>query len=161
FGHLADLRQRGGALARQRLRDPLLPSPALPGPERAEGDPWRHHRPGRLDRPGDLLSPPLRDRAERRAQRSFALCPHGFGLAVIFRRGLSFRGLTLFSVMLCNRHMRRCGMGLGLACVAFALPAWAGPGLVRTVRCATTDQSARVVIDVSRPLSYGVSLSDD
>src|SRR5262249_23344980 len=63
--------------------------------------------------------------------------------------------------MLCNRHLRRCGMGLGLPWVAFSLPAWAGPGLVRTVRCATTDQSARVVIDVSRPLSYGVSLSDD
>jgi len=42
-----------------------------------------------------------------------------------------------------------------------AAPAWARPGLVRTVRCSSTDQSARVVIDLSRPLGYDVALTAD
>ncbi|HKW14313.1 MAG TPA: N-acetylmuramoyl-L-alanine amidase [Candidatus Krumholzibacteria bacterium] len=47
------------------------------------------------------------------------------------------------------------------ALLAVAAPAWARPGLVRTVRCSTTDRSARVVIDLSRPLDYDVTLAAD
>lgn len=52
-------------------------------------------------------------------------------------------------------------MSLAFACAAFAVPAWAKPGLVRTVRSSASDQSVRVVIDLSRPLSYDVFLSAD
>jgi len=52
-------------------------------------------------------------------------------------------------------------MGMALLPVAVAAPAWAGPGLVRTVRCSSTGESTRVVIDLSRPLDYDVSLAPD
>lgn len=52
-------------------------------------------------------------------------------------------------------------MGVALLSVAVAAPSWAGPGLVRTVRCSTSGESARVVIDLSRPLDYNVSLAPD
>lgn len=48
-----------------------------------------------------------------------------------------------------------------LALVLAAAPAWARPGLVRTVRCSSTGQSARVVIDLSRPLDYAVEMASD
>src|SRR5689334_2889499 len=61
--------------------------------------------------------------------------------------------------MLCKRHITRwCMLALLLTVAA---PAWARPGLVRTVRCSSTDQSARVVIDLSRPLGYDVALTAD
>jgi N-acetylmuramoyl-L-alanine amidase len=52
-------------------------------------------------------------------------------------------------------------MGVALLSVAVAAPVWAGPGLVRTVRCSSTGKSARIVIDLSRPLDYDVSLAPD
>jgi N-acetylmuramoyl-L-alanine amidase len=52
-------------------------------------------------------------------------------------------------------------MGAALMSVAVVAPAWAGPGLVRTVRCSSSGGSARVVIDLSRPLGYDVTLSPD
>jgi N-acetylmuramoyl-L-alanine amidase len=39
--------------------------------------------------------------------------------------------------------------------------AWAGPALVRTVRSSGSGGSARVVIDLSRPMAYETRLSDD
>jgi len=48
-----------------------------------------------------------------------------------------------------------------LAALAVAASAWAATGLVRTVRCSSTGESARVVIDLSRPLEYDVALSAD
>ncbi len=48
-----------------------------------------------------------------------------------------------------------------LATLAAAASAWASTGLVRTVRCSSTGESARVVIDLSRPLDYDVALSAD
>jgi len=47
------------------------------------------------------------------------------------------------------------------ALLAVAAPAWARPGLVRTVRCSSTAQSTRVVLDLSRPLDYDVALAAD
>lgn len=52
-------------------------------------------------------------------------------------------------------------MGVTLVLLALASPAWARPALVRTVRCSSTGESARVVIDLSRPLDYDVALSPD
>lgn len=48
----------------------------------------------------------------------------------------------------------------GLVLVA-AGDAWAGPALVRTVRCSGSGESARVVVDLSRPMSYEARLSPD
>lgn len=48
-----------------------------------------------------------------------------------------------------------------LGALAVAASAWAATGLVRTVRCSSTGESARVVIDLSRPLEYDVALSAD
>jgi N-acetylmuramoyl-L-alanine amidase len=61
--------------------------------------------------------------------------------------------------MLCNRHIMR--WSILLAFLSVTVPAWARPGLVRTVRCSTTDQSVRVVIDLSRPLGYDVAMNPD
>jgi N-acetylmuramoyl-L-alanine amidase len=47
------------------------------------------------------------------------------------------------------------------AMVLCALPAWAAPGLVRTVRCSTAGESVRVVVDLSRAMSYDAQLSAD
>ena len=47
------------------------------------------------------------------------------------------------------------------AALVVAASAWAATGLVRTVRCSSTGESARVVIDLSRPLEYDVALSAD
>lgn len=52
-------------------------------------------------------------------------------------------------------------MAAALLSLAVAVSAWAVTGLVRTVRCSSTGESARVVIDLSRPLDYHVSLSPD
>jgi len=55
-------------------------------------------------------------------------------------------------------HLRT---GIVAAMLVFAVPVWAGPGLVRTVRCSSSGETARVVIDLSRALAYDVALSAD
>jgi N-acetylmuramoyl-L-alanine amidase len=52
-------------------------------------------------------------------------------------------------------------MAVVLGAMTAVAPAWAGPGLVRTVRCSSSGETARVVIDLSRALAYEVSLSSD
>lgn len=52
-------------------------------------------------------------------------------------------------------------MAAAILSLAVAATAWASTGLVRTVRCSSTAESARVVIDLSRPLDYDVVLSPD
>lgn len=59
-------------------------------------------------------------------------------------------------------HMKRlCISAVAVALVAAAGPLWAGPGLVRTVRCSTSGESARVVLDLSRAMEYDARLSAD
>ncbi len=52
-------------------------------------------------------------------------------------------------------------MAAALLMLVVAASAWAATGLVRTVRCSSSGESARVVIDLSRPLDYDVALSPD
>ncbi|HET6462309.1 MAG TPA: N-acetylmuramoyl-L-alanine amidase [Candidatus Krumholzibacteria bacterium] len=52
-------------------------------------------------------------------------------------------------------------MAAAVLSLAVTTSAWASTGLVRTVRCSSTGESARVVIDLSRPLDYDVVLSPD
>jgi N-acetylmuramoyl-L-alanine amidase len=56
---------------------------------------------------------------------------------------------------------RLCISTVAVALVAAAGPLWAAPGLVRTVRCSTSGESARVVLDLSRAMAYDARLSAD
>lgn len=49
----------------------------------------------------------------------------------------------------------------GVALMLAAGEAVASPGLVRTVRCSSSSETARVVVDLSRPLAYQVRLAPD